>query len=146
MVTYGQIHKMKLSHLYVLFAIFSNITILNCNGEDGMWTGTLGIHCSCSHHPCHVKHVVSMHLDTGTGRALPHEMFHCCVNAFKKMFIYHFKMAQLLLSNSFPFIIYNPWHLTWNHIPATDTAPLCNMNKPAPVQGYSYSKIKHGLV
>lgn len=146
MVTYSQIHKMKFSHLYVLFAIFSNIPILNCNGEDGMWTGTLGIHCSCSHHPCQVKHVVSMHLDTGTGWALPQEMFHFCVNTFKNMFIYHFKMPQLLLSNSFPFITYNPWHFTWNHIPATYTAPLCNMNKPAPVQGYRYSKIKHRLV
>jgi hypothetical protein len=36
MVTYSQIHKVKLSHLYVLFAILSNIPILNCDGEDGM--------------------------------------------------------------------------------------------------------------
>jgi hypothetical protein len=36
MVTYSQIHKMKLSHLYVLFAILSNNPILNRNGEDGM--------------------------------------------------------------------------------------------------------------
>lgn len=146
MVTYSQIYKMKLPHLYVLFAIFSNIPILNCNGEDSMWTGTLGIHCSCSHHPCHTKHVVSMQLDTGTGQALLHEMFHFCVNTFKKVFIYHFKRAQLLLSNSFPFIIYNPWHFTWNHISATDTVALYSTNKPAPEQGYSYSNIKHGLV
>ena len=73
-------------------------------------------------------------------------MFHFCVNPFKKMFIYPFKMAQLLLSNYFPFIIHNPYYFTWNHISATDTVPLCNMNKPAPVQGYSYSTIKHVLV
>jgi hypothetical protein len=111
-----------------------------------MWTGTLGIHCSCSHNPCHVKHIVSMHLGTGTEQALPHEMFQFCVNTFKEMFIYHFKMAQLLLSNSFPYIKYNPWHFTWNHVPATDTVELYNMSKPAPEQGYSYSNIKHGFV
>jgi hypothetical protein len=35
-ITYSQINKMKLSHLDVLLSIFSHITVLNCNGKDGM--------------------------------------------------------------------------------------------------------------
>ena len=65
---------------------------------------------------------------------------------FNKMFIYHLKMAQLLLYNSYPYITYNPWHFTWNHISSTDTVALYSMNKPAPEQEHGYSNIKHGLV
>lgn len=54
-ITYSQINEMKLSHPDVLFAIFSHISILNRNGEDSMRTGTVGIHCSCPHHPWHIK-------------------------------------------------------------------------------------------
>ena len=54
-MTHSQIYEMELAHLYVLFAILAHVAVLDSDGEDGVWTGTLGIHSSCPHNSCKQK-------------------------------------------------------------------------------------------